>query len=204
MVPDSILSQKAGSPKRLRLLVLASGTGSLTQALIETTNLRAEIVAVGADRPAPVLAIAEQAGLPTFQINPADFSTREAWDQALASAVAQYRPDLVVSAGFMRLLGSAFLTQWGRITINTHPALLPNFPGAQAVRDALAAGVAVSGCTVHRVIAEMDAGPILAQRRLPVLPGDDESSLHERIKTVERNLLVEVINHIALGAIVLA
>ena len=191
----------------MKIVVLASGAGSLTTALIEAERagrLQAHLVAVGADRPAPVLAIARDAGLATFQVNLADQPSRAAWDEALSQAVGLFQPDLVVSAGFMRLLGPAFLARWGQVTINTHPALLPAFPGAHAVRDALAAGVPVTGCTVHRVTAEMDAGPILAQRQIPVNPEDDEATLHERIKKEERILLVEVINQIAAGTIVLA
>jgi len=190
----------------LKVVVLASGTGSLTEALIEAAEmgvLKADVVAVGADRPAPVLDIAAAHMLPTFLVRPADYATRGEWDQGLAEAVAAFEPDLVVSAGFMRLLGAPFLECWQRVTINTHPALLPAFPGAHAVRDALAAGASETGCTVHRVTADMDAGPPLAQTPVPVLPDDDESSLHERIKVVERIQLVEVINKIAAGEVVL-
>jgi len=187
-----------------KVVVLASGTGSLTKALIDAEQsgiLNAHLVAIGADRQAPVLDIAAAAGLPSFLVAPADFATRDAWDAALALAVGAYNPDLVVSAGFMRMLGEAYLNRLGRITINTHPALLPAFPGAHAVRDALAAGVDETGCTVHRVTAEMDAGPILAATPVPVLPGDDEATLHERIKVVERAQLIDVVNRIATGAI---
>ena len=193
-------------PDVLKVVVLASGTGSLTKALIEAAEmgvLKAEVVAVGADRQAPVLDIAAAYLLPTFLVLPADYATRGEWDKALADTVAAFEPDLVVSAGFMRLLGAPYLERLERITINTHPALLPAFPGAHAVRDALAAGVAETGCTVHRVTADMDAGPPLAQTPVPVLPDDDESSLHERIKVVERVQLVDVINQIAAGEIVL-
>ena len=190
----------------LKVVVLASGTGSLTKALIDAMQegvLKADLVAVGADRQAPVLDIAADAGLPIFLVRPGDFRTRGEWDRALADAVVAFKPDLVVSAGFMRLLGAPYLECLERITINTHPALLPAFPGAHAVRDALAAGVAETGCTVHRVTADMDAGPPLAQTVVPVLPDDDESTLHERIKIVERVQLVEVINQIAAGVIAL-
>ena len=198
------------APRRLphvRIVVLASGTGSLTKALIDAERagaLNAHLVAVGADRAAPVLDIARDSRLATFEIVPSAYPSRQAWDAALAQAVALFNPDLVVSAGFMRLLGADFLARWGRITINTHPALLPAFPGAHAVRDALAAGATETGCTVHRVTADMDAGPILAQQRVPVLPGDDEASLHERIKKAERQQLVDVVNNIACGALVLS
>lgn len=190
----------------MTVVVLASGTGTLTKALIDAEHdgsLRAHLLAVVADRPAAVLGIAQAAGVATAQVLASDFPTRLAWDAAMAEAVGSFNPDLVVSAGFMRLLGPAFLARWGAVTINTHPALLPAFPGAHAVRDALAAGVAMTGCTVHKVTAEMDAGPILAQTPVQVLAGDDEASLHERIKQVERVQLVEVVNAIADGAIVL-
>ncbi|MCL2783398.1 MAG: phosphoribosylglycinamide formyltransferase [Propionibacteriaceae bacterium] len=190
----------------MRVVVLASGAGSLTQALIDAErsgNLHAHLVAVCTDRPAPVISLAKAAKLATVQIAPAQYDSRSDWDVAMGQAVALFNPDLVVSAGFMRILGPAFLQRWGRITINTHPALLPAFPGAHAVRDALAAGVAVTGCTVHRVTADMDAGPILSQRRVAVDPQDDEASLHERIKEAERTQLIGVVNQIADGAIVL-
>jgi len=189
------------------VVVLASGTGSLTQALLDAEAsgaLQARIVAVGTDRPAPVERLAQTARRATFQLPPADFPSRADWDVAMAQAVSLFNPALVVSAGFMRVLGPGFLDRWGRVTINTHPALLPAFPGAHAVRDALAAGVTVTGCTVHRMTLQMDAGPILAQTRVPVEDGDDEASLHERIKAAERTQLVDVINQIADGAIVLA
>ena len=192
----------------MNVVVLASGTGSLTKALIESQmdgRLHdTTIVAVGTDRLAPVLDIARSAGVPTFTVKPGDYPTRADWDEALANEVSKFHPDLVVSAGFMRLLGAAFLDRFGAVTINTHPALLPAFPGAHAVRDALAAGVAQTGCTVHRVTAEMDAGPVLAQTPVLVISGDDEASLHERIKTVEREQLVTVVNAIADGTIVLS
>ena len=184
----------------INLVVLASGTGSLTQALIDAEHdgsLHAHVVAVGADRVAPVLLIGDAAHLPTFVVSPRSYTTRDDWDDAMARAVANYKPDLVVSAGFMRILGARYLDRWGSVTINTHPALLPAFPGAHAVRDALAAGARETGCTVHWMTADMDAGPILAQTPVPILPTDDEATLHERIKVVERRQLVEVINRLA-------
>jgi phosphoribosylglycinamide formyltransferase-1 len=134
-------------------------------------------------------------------VAPADFPDRAAWDRGLAQAVAVFDPALVVSAGFMRILGAAFLARFGGRTINTHPALLPSFPGAHAVRDALAHGVRVTGCTVHLVDAGVDTGPIIAQRAVEVLPDDDEASLHERIKTVERELVVDLVGRIARGGL---
>jgi len=176
--------------------VLLSGTGSLCAALLAATDdpaYPAEVVAVGADRPAEGLAHATRRGLPTFVCAVRDHPDRDAWDRALAAEIAAHRPDLVVSVGFMKIVGPAVLGAFGGRLINTHPALLPAFPGAHAVRDALAAGATVTGATVHVVDAGVDTGPVLAQREVPVLPGDDEASLHERIKAVERELLVETV-----------
>jgi phosphoribosylglycinamide formyltransferase-1 len=136
---------------------------------------------------------ARRRGLPTFTCALADHPDRGAWDRALAAELAAFEPDLVVSAGFMKLVGPAVLGAFGGRLVNTHPALLPAFPGAHAVRDALAAGVPVTGATVHVVDAGLDTGPVLAQREVPVLPGDDEARLHERIKEVERELLVQTV-----------
>jgi phosphoribosylglycinamide formyltransferase-1 len=190
-----------------RVVVLASGTGSLARALIQAAadgELGARIVAVGVDRPAPVLEIARDAGVATFSVFPKDFEDRAAWDRALAAAVAAFDPDLVVSAGFMRVLGAGYLERFGDRTINTHPALLPAFPGAHAVRDALAAGAAVTGCTVHQVDAGVDTGPIIAQREVAVHADDDEATLHERIKTQERELVVDIVGRLARGEVTLA
>jgi phosphoribosylglycinamide formyltransferase-1 len=155
-------------------------------------------VAVGADRDGiEGLRRAERVGIETFVVRPADHISREAWDGALAAAVAARRPDLVVCAGFMRILGPTFLSDWSGRCVNTHPALLPAFPGTHGVRDALAYGVRVSGATVHLVDAGVDTGPIIAQVAVPVLDSDDESSLHERIKVVERELLVDVVGRMA-------
>jgi phosphoribosylglycinamide formyltransferase-1 len=184
-----------------RLVVLISGTGTLLQALLDAQaagDLDAEVVAVGADRQASGLARAERAGVPTFVLPLGP--DRAAWDQALTDRIASYEPDLIVSAGFMKILGPAFLARYEGRALNTHPALLPAFPGDHAVRDALAAGVTETGATVFLIDAGVDTGPILAQRRVPVSPGDTEASLHERIKQVERPLLVEVVNGWAAGA----
>lgn len=140
--------------------------------------------------------------MPHFRVASKDFPDRAVWDVALTEAVAAYDPDLVVSAGFMKLLGPAFLDRFGGRIINTHPALLPAFPGAHGVRDALAYGVRVTGSTVHLVDAGVDTGPILAQEAVAVLPGDDEATLHERIKVVERRLLAEVVAAVATRGIV--
>ena len=181
---------------RARVVVLLSGTGSLCEALLtaaEQPGYPAAVVAVGSDREAPGLEHARRRGIPTFTCALRDHRDRATWDVALADAIAAHRPDLVVSAGFMKLVGSAVLARFGGRLLNTHPALLPAFPGAHAVRDALAAGAEVTGSTVHWVDAGIDTGPVIAQRAVPVLPGDDEVRLHERIKHVERELLVETV-----------
>jgi formyltetrahydrofolate-dependent phosphoribosylglycinamide formyltransferase len=181
---------------RARVVVLLSGTGSLCAALLAATDdpgYPATVVAVGADREAAGLEQARARGIPTFVCAVRDHGDRAAWDRALAEAVAAYEPDLVVSAGFMKIVGPAVLEAFGGRLINTHPALLPAFPGAHAVRDALAAGVTVTGSTVHYVDAGVDTGPVVAQREVPVRPGDDEATLHERIKDVERELLVQTV-----------
>jgi phosphoribosylglycinamide formyltransferase-1 len=184
--------------------VLVSGSGTNLQALLDAVAARgaagygAQVVAVGADRePCTGLVRAADAGLPTFVCRLGDHRDRAAWDRELAERVAAYRPDLVISAGFMKILGPAFLARFGGRVVNTHPALLPSFPGAHGVRDALAHGVRVSGCTVHFVDDGVDTGPIIAQRAVEVRPEDDESALHERIKEVERGLLVEAVGRLA-------
>ncbi|MEU0668900.1 phosphoribosylglycinamide formyltransferase [Streptomyces lavendulocolor] len=186
-----------------RLVVLVSGGGTNLQALLDASaadpaGFGATVVAVGADRPGIAgLARAERAGVPTFVCRVGDFDSRDAWDAALAEAVAAYEPDIIVSAGFMKILGKHFLARFGGRVINTHPALLPCFPGAHGVRDALAYGVKVTGCTVHFVDDGVDTGPVIAQGVVEVRDEDDESRLHERIKEVERTLLVDVVRRIA-------
>ncbi|WP_344448028.1 phosphoribosylglycinamide formyltransferase [Actinocorallia aurantiaca] len=181
-----------------RLVVLVSGAGTNLQALLEACAdpaYGAQVVAVGADRPDIAgLVRAEAAGVPTFVEQVRDHPTREAWDEALTGAVAAHRPDLVISAGFMKILGPRFLDRF--TVVNTHPALLPAFPGAHAVRDALAYGVKVTGCTVHFVDSGVDTGPIIAQEAVPVRWHDDEDSLHERIKEVERRLFIDVVGRL--------
>ncbi|MGX5656259.1 phosphoribosylglycinamide formyltransferase [Geodermatophilus nigrescens] len=192
----------APSPARARVVVLLSGTGSLCAALLDAADAPgypAEVVAVGADREAAGLGHARRRGLPTFTLPLRAFPDRAAWDAALADAIAAHRPDWVVSAGFMKIVGPAVLARYEGRLVNTHPALLPAFPGAHAVRDALAAGAEVTGSTVHLVDAGVDTGPVLAQREVPVLPGDDEDRLHERIKAVERTLLVETVARLVTG-----
>ncbi|GAA2515084.1 phosphoribosylglycinamide formyltransferase [Streptomyces gobitricini] len=186
-----------------RLVVLVSGSGTNLQALLDAIGddpegFGAGIVAVGADRDDIAgLERAERAGLPTFVCRVRDHATRDEWDHALTAATAAYEPDLVVSAGFMKILGKEFLARFGGRIVNTHPALLPSFPGAHGVRDALAHGVKVTGCTVHFVDDGVDTGPIIAQGVVEVRGEDDEAALHERIKDVERSLLVEVVGRLA-------
>ncbi|MER6083694.1 phosphoribosylglycinamide formyltransferase [Streptomyces sp. NPDC001833] len=194
----------AAKPVAKRLVVLVSGSGTNLQALLDAIAENgaeaygAEVVAVGADRAGiEGLARAERAGIPTFVTRVKDFGSRDEWDRALADAVAAHEPDLVVSAGFMKIVGKEFLARFGGRTVNTHPALLPSFPGAHGVRDALAYGARVTGCTVHFVDDGVDTGPIIAQGVVEVRDEDDESALHERIKDVERRLLVEVVGRIA-------
>ena len=177
-----------------RLVVLVSGSGTNLQALLDAAEdpaYGAAVVAVGADRDdIQGLLRAESAGIPTFVHRVKDHPDRHAWDLAIRDTVAGYRPDLVVSAGFMKLLGPDFLAAFPGRVINTHPALLPSFPGMHAVRDALAYGVKVTGCTLFAVTGGVDDGPVIAQTAVSVQPEDDESSLHERIKIAERALLV--------------
>jgi phosphoribosylglycinamide formyltransferase 1 len=182
-----------------RLVVLASGTGSLLNSLLAATvgDYPARVVAVGTDRDCLAAEIASAASLPTFTVRLGDHPSREAWDAAITEATAAHSPDLIVSAGFMKILGPQFLSRFCGRTLNTHPALLPAFAGAHAVPDALAYGVRVSGCTVHLVDAGMDTGPILAQEPVAVLDGDTEETLHERIKVIERRLLADVVAAIA-------
>ncbi|NUK55255.1 phosphoribosylglycinamide formyltransferase [Streptomyces lunaelactis] len=194
------------SARPARLVVLVSGSGTNLQALIDAIaddpqGFGARIVAVGADRDGIAgLERAERAVLPTFVCRVRDHETREAWDLALAEATAAYEPDLVVSAGFMKIVGKEFLARFGGRCVNTHPALLPSFPGAHGVRDALAYGAKVTGCTVHFVDDGVDTGPIIAQGVVEVRDEDYEDggdALHERIKEIERRLLVEVVGRLA-------
>jgi len=182
---------------RARLVVLVSGAGTNLQALLDACadpGYGAQVVAVGADR-AGVAALdrAERAGVPTFVHQVGDYLDRADWDRALTASCAAARPDLIVLAGFMKLVGKDFLAAFGGRVINTHPALLPAFPGMHGVRDALAHGVKLTGCTVFLVDAGTDTGPVLAQAAVPVLDDDDEATLHERVKVTERRLLVETV-----------
>ncbi|WP_069387542.1 phosphoribosylglycinamide formyltransferase [Cellulosimicrobium cellulans] len=184
-----------------RVVVLVSGAGSNLAAILAAHDdpaYGARVVGVVSDKPgAGGLDLARDAGVPAVVVEPGDFADRAAWDAGVAQAVDVFRPDLVVLAGFMRILGPAFVGRFAGRTINTHPALLPSFPGAHGVRDALAYGVKVSGCTVHVVDDGVDTGPIIAQTAVPVEDGDDEASLHARIKVAERALLVETVGRVA-------
>lgn len=189
----------APQPPPARVVALVSGSGTLLQAVLDAGDdpgYGVQVVAVGADREGiEGLERARRRGIPTFVVRLADHPDRDAWDRALAAEIAAHAPDLVLSAGFMKVLGPAVLT--GHRVVNTHPALLPSFPGAHGVRDALAHGVKVTGCTLHEVDAGVDTGPILAQRAVAVREDDTEESLHERIKVVEREMLVELLPGLA-------
>ena len=190
----------------MRIVVLVSGTGSNLQAVIDAVTsgelAGVEIAAVGSDREGTYgIERSAEAGLETFVVNFNSFETRAEWDAALADRIAEYAPDLVLSSGFMRIVSAGFIERFGGRYLNTHPALLPAFPGAHGVRDALAYGVKVTGCTVHWADAGVDTGPIIAQEALAIADGEDEESLHERIKVVERRLLIDVLRRLAAGQI---
>jgi phosphoribosylglycinamide formyltransferase-1 len=185
----------------LSVLVLISGSGSNLLALLKAAEhplFPAKILAVGSDKPASGLAHADLYGVPTFVVEPAKFSDTQSWAKKLEENISHYNPDLIVLAGFMKILPSSFVHTFAPRIINIHPSLLPSFPGAHAVRDALASGAQETGTTIHIVDEGVDTGPILGQKSLAVLPSDDESSLHERIKVLERKLLVETIQSLAL------
>jgi len=176
-----------------------SGAGSNLQALLGAAGHEDfAIVAVGADRDAiPALDRAAAAGIPAFVRKLNDYPQRPDWDEALTQACREHQPDLIVLAGFMKLVGPAFLAEFGGRVLNTHPALLPSFPGMHAVRDALDAGVKLTGCTIFLVDAGTDTGPVIAQAAVPVADDDDEAALHERIKVTERRLLVQTVGRMA-------
>jgi phosphoribosylglycinamide formyltransferase-1 len=186
----------------LSIVVLISGSGSNLKALLEACDnplFPAKILAVGADNPAAGLAHAEQFGVPTFVVEPGLFESRGEWSEMLLENVRYHNPDLVVLAGFMKVLPENFVSALSPNLINMHPSLLPAFPGAHAVRDALAAGANTTGASVHIVDAGVDTGPVLAQREVAIPAGISESELHEQIKAVERALIVEVVAEIAEG-----
>jgi phosphoribosylglycinamide formyltransferase-1 len=191
----------------LSVVALISGSGSNLRALLEAANNPLngfKVIAVGSDNAADGLAHAELFGVPTFVVTPNSFENREKWADVLYDNVMHFNPDLVVLAGFMKILPAGFVGALSPNLINTHPSLLPAFPGAHAVRDALAAGVKVTGVTIHVVDEGVDTGPHLAQREVEVLSDDNEYDLHERIKTVERELLVETVKKIAAKTLTLA
>jgi formyltetrahydrofolate-dependent phosphoribosylglycinamide formyltransferase len=183
--------------------VLASGEGRTLQALLDATaapGYGAQVVAVGTDRDdARAVERAMAAGVEAFTVRLADHPDRQSWDRALVTEIARHEPDLVVCAGFMRLLGRPVLEAFPQRVVNTHPALLPSFPGAHAVRDALAYGVKVTGVTVHLVDEGVDTGPVVAQAAVPVEPDDDEDSLRARIQSVEQPLYVDAVRLLARG-----
>lgn len=184
----------------LKLVVLISGGGSNLRALLEAAEdaeFPARVVAIGADREASGLVLGEEFGVPTFTVPFTAYPDRDAWGAALIEAVRRWEPDLVVLSGLMRLVPPAVVDAFSPQLINTHPAYLPEFPGAHGVRDALAAGVAQTGASLIVVDNSVDGGPIIAQERIPVLPGDTESTLHDRIKPVERRLLIQAVLDIA-------
>ncbi|MBP3088837.1 phosphoribosylglycinamide formyltransferase [Corynebacterium sp. sy017] len=180
---------------KIPIVVLASGSGTLLQALIDAQPQGTyRIVGVVSDVPCTALTRAKDASIPTACVALAHGADREEWNSELAAVVAAFDPVLVVCAGFMKILGANFLAQFGGRIINTHPALLPAFPGAHAVRDALTYGVKVTGSTVHFVDDGVDTGEIIAQEAVNIVAGEDEHTLHERIKQVERRLIVSVLN----------
>lgn len=188
----------------LSLVVLISGGGSNLRALLEASEdaeFPARVVAVGADRDADGLVHAEEFGIPAFSVAMSAFADREGWAAELLAQVRSWNADLVVLSGFMKLLPPDFVSALSPNLINTHPAYLPEFPGAHGVRDALAAGVTQTGASVIVVDNGIDSGPIISQERVPVWAGDTEASLHERIKPVERRLLIQAILDIANSSI---
>ena len=184
----------------LSVVVLISGAGSNLRALLEATEdprMPVRILAVGSDNAASGLEHAELFGVPTFVVDPNAFSTKEAWAKVLLENVEFWNPDLTVLAGFMKILPSEFVAALSPNLINTHPSLLPKYPGAHAVRDALADGAKVTGVTIHVVDEGVDTGPHIAQAEVAVLPDETEFELHERIKVVERELLIKTVADIA-------
>lgn len=199
---SSAAAPVANAPGVARVVLLASGAGTLAQSVLDSAadaNCPYLVTALVTDRDCEAVSRAADAGLSTAVVRPRDHADRAAWDRALTDVMRGFEPDWVVSAGFMRILGQSFLGEFAGRVINTHPALLPAFPGAHAVRDALDYGVAVTGCTVHLVDAGVDTGPVIDQRAVDVRQDDTEATLHERIKVVEREMLVDVLAAAARG-----
>ncbi|MBA2725875.1 MAG: phosphoribosylglycinamide formyltransferase [Actinobacteria bacterium] len=187
-----------------RIVVLISGNGSNMAALdsaCRAGEVPGAVEGVFADRPCNGLKIAAERGISTMVLEPKDYLSRDEWSSALRDAALRYSPDLVVSAGFMRILSPVFVDEFADRLINLHPALLPDFPGAHAVRDALAAGVDATGSTVHFVDHLVDHGPVILQEKVNVHPGDDEDSLHGRIKEAEHRILPEACRLVLAGRV---
>ena len=184
----------------LSIVVLISGSGSNLRALLEACDnplFPAKILGVGADSACSGLEHAEQFGVPTFVVDPKEFPSRELWAERLGESIGFLNPDLVVLAGFMKVLPAGFVSRFSPNLINLHPSLLPKFPGAHAVEDALAAGESMTGSTIHIVDQGVDTGPILSQREVSIAQGESKGELHERIKAVERVHIVDVVRDIA-------
>jgi phosphoribosylglycinamide formyltransferase-1 len=184
----------------LSVVVLISGSGSNLLALLQATKnplFPAKVLAVGSDKPAPGLEHADLFGVPTFVVEEKHFANRDSWAEKLGENISHLDPDLIILAGFMKVLPKSFVAKFSPRIINIHPALLPSFPGAHAVKDALASGARETGATVHIVDEGVDTGPILAQEAVIVLPADDENTLHERIKLVEHKLLIDTVKFLA-------
>jgi phosphoribosylglycinamide formyltransferase-1 len=184
----------------LSVVVLISGSGSNLLALLKATKnplFPAKVLAVGSDKPAPGLEHADLYGVPTFVVEEKHFANRDSWAEKLGENISHLDPDLIILAGFMKVLPKSFVAKFSPRIINIHPALLPSFPGAHAVKDALASGVTETGATVHIVDEGVDTGEILAQEAVTVLPADDENTLHERIKLVEHKLLIDTVKFLA-------
>lgn len=184
----------------LSVVVLISGSGSNLLALLQATKnplFPAKVLAVGSDKPAPGLEHADLFGVPTFVVEEKHFANRDSWAEKLGENISHLNPDLIILAGFMKVLPKSFVAKFSPRIINIHPALLPSFPGAHAVKDALASGARETGATVHIVDEGVDTGPILAQEAVTVLPADDENTLHERIKLVEHKLLIDTVKFLA-------
>jgi phosphoribosylglycinamide formyltransferase-1 len=195
----------------LKVVVLISGAGSNLRALLEgiddardtASPVGAEVVAIGADTERANLDLAHDRGIPSFVVKPGDFGSREEWGDALLERVRSFAPDVTLLSGFMRLVPPRFVDALAPNLLNTHPAYLPEFPGAHAVRDALAAGATETGATIMIVDNGVDTGPIIDQRRIPIALGDTEATLHDRIKVVERQLLLDTIRNLAAGTLTL-